>query len=120
MNASLLTLKSTRSTKASLDLTPVAPEHREELGRDLRNTVSTWTGVPTCVGIGPTKTLAKLANKIAKTTPQLGGVCDLTSAGARREWLPLMPLEDVWGIGGASQTKLMAMGCRDGRGRGCA
>jgi DNA polymerase V len=95
-----------------LDLTPVAPEHREELGRDLRNTVSTWTGVPTCVGIGPTKTLAKLANKIAKTTPQLGGVCDLTSAGARREWLPLMPLEDVWGIGGASQTKLMAMGCR--------
>lgn len=46
-----------------LDLTPVAPEQREELGRDLRSTVSTWTGVPTCVGIGPTKTLAKLANK---------------------------------------------------------
>lgn len=95
-----------------LDMTPVAPEHREELGRDLRSTVSTWTGVPTCVGIGPTKTLAKLANKIAKSTPQLRGVCDLTSAEARREWLPLVELADVWGIGGASQVKLAALGCR--------
>ncbi|AMJ61409.1 Y-family DNA polymerase [Bosea sp. PAMC 26642] len=95
-----------------LDLTPVAPQHREELGRDLRTTVSTWTGVPTCVGIGPTKTLAKLANKIAKSTPQLGGVCDLTSDEGRREWLPLVALEDVWGIGRASQAKLNAFGCK--------
>lgn len=95
-----------------LDLTPVEPRYREQLGRDLRSTVSTWTGVPTCVGIGPTKTLAKLANKIAKTTPQLGGVCDLTSEEARREWLPLADLEDVWGIGRASQAKLGAFGCR--------
>ncbi|MGO4677113.1 Y-family DNA polymerase [Bosea sp. 2YAB26] len=95
-----------------LDLTPVAPEHREELGRDLRSTVSKWTGVPTCVGIGPTKTIAKLANKIAKTTPQLGGVCDLTNDEALRDWLPLMALEDIWGIGRASQTKLGAFGCK--------
>lgn len=95
-----------------LDLTPVEPRHREQLGRDLRSTVSMWTGVPTCVGIGPTKTLAKLANKIAKSTPQLGGVCDLTSEEARREWLPLVDLEDVWGIGRASQAKLGAFGCK--------
>lgn len=95
-----------------LDLTPVALEHREELGRDLRSTVSKWTGIPTCVGIGPTKTLAKLANKIAKSTSQLGGICDLTSEAVRREWLPLMPLEDVWGIGRASQAKLTAFGCK--------
>jgi DNA polymerase V len=94
-----------------LDATPIEPMMRTEWGHDLRSTVSTWTGVPTCVGIGPTKTLAKLANKIAKGTPQLRGVCDLTSEEARREWLPLMPLADVWGIGGASQTKLAAMGC---------
>ena len=95
-----------------LDMTPIAPAHREELGLDLCSTVSTWTGVPTCVGIGPTKTLAKLANKIAKSTPQLRGVCDLTSVEARREWLPLFPLEDIWGIGRASQAKLAAFGCR--------
>lgn len=95
-----------------LDVTPIAPEHREEMARDLRATVTAWTGVPTCVGIGQTKTLAKLANKIAKGTPQLGGVCDLTSPAARAEWLPLMPLGDVWGIGGASQAKLAAIGCK--------
>lgn len=94
-----------------LDMSPVAPGQREEMARDLRSTVSTWTGVPTCVGIGPTKTLAKLANKIAKSTPQLRGVCDLTSDEARREWLPLVGLEDVWGIGRASQAKLGAVGC---------
>lgn len=95
-----------------LDATPIEPERRVDWGRDLRSTVTAWTGVPICVGIGPTKTLAKLANKIAKGTPQLGGVCDLTSAEARAEWLRLMPLDDVWGIGGASQAKLGAMGCR--------
>jgi len=95
-----------------LDMTPVPPDQREELGRDLRSTVSTWTGIPTCVGIGPTKTLAKLANKIAKSTPQLRGVCDLTSQELRREWLPLIALEDVWGIGRASQAKLSAFGCK--------
>ncbi|PZN96888.1 MAG: DNA polymerase V subunit UmuC [Hyphomicrobiales bacterium] len=95
-----------------LDMTPVAPQQREEMGRDLRSTVSTWTGVPTCVGIGPTKTLAKLANRIARSTPQLLGVCDLTSEEARREWLPLVDLEDVWGIGRASQAKLAVFGCR--------
>lgn len=78
-------------------MTPLEAQHCEEPGRDLRSTVSTWTGVPTCVGIGPTKTLAKLANKIAKSTPQLRGVCDLTSAEARREVLPLVELADVWG-----------------------
>lgn len=95
-----------------LDATPIEPEKRVDWGKDLRSTVSTWTGVPTCVGIGPTKTLAKLANKIAKGTPQLGGVCDLTSAEARQEWLRLMPLDDVWGIGAASQAKLKAFGCK--------
>ena len=43
-----------------------------------------WTGIPTCVGIGPTKTLAKLANHIAKETPRLKGICDLTSEASRK------------------------------------
>ncbi|MET3415203.1 nucleotidyltransferase/DNA polymerase involved in DNA repair [Methylobacterium sp. 1030] len=49
-----------------LNLSDVAPGLRVELARDLRATVRAWTGIPTCVGIGPTKTLAKLANHIAK------------------------------------------------------
>jgi DNA polymerase V len=83
-----------------------------ERAHRVRARILVWTGIPCGIGIGPTKTLAKLANKIAKSTPQLRGVCDLTSDEARREWLPLVGLEDVWGIGRASQAKLAAFGCR--------
>ncbi len=46
--------------------------------QDLRATVRRWTGIPTCVGIGPTKTLAKLANAVAKKNPVFGGVVAFT------------------------------------------
>ena len=49
-----------------LDAMPIEPERRVDWRKDLRSTVSTWTGVPTCVGIGPSKTLAKLANRSLK------------------------------------------------------
>ena len=79
-------------------------------GRDLRATVLRWTGIPTCVGLGGTKTLAKLANHIAKKNPDLAGVCDLTDEAARRRWLDRVEVGEVWGIGPASQRKLAAIG----------
>jgi DNA polymerase V len=94
-----------------LDVTAVRPQDRATLGRDLRATVLRWTGIPTCVGIGPTKTLAKLANHIAKHRPEMDGVCDLTEARARAQWLGATKLEEVWGIGPASARKLRALGC---------
>lgn len=94
-----------------LDLTAVRPQDRVPLGRDLRSTVLRWTGIPTCVGIGPTKTLAKLANHIAKHEPEMGGVCDLTNLAERAGWLGATKLEEVWGIGPASARKLRALGC---------
>jgi hypothetical protein len=48
------------------------------IGQDMRATVARWTGMPTCVGIGPTKTLAKLGNAAAKKQPTFRGVCNLT------------------------------------------
>ncbi len=94
-----------------LDLSDVAPPLHVELGRDLRATVLRWTGLPTCVGIGPTKTLAKLANHLAKTHPELGGVCDLSDERERAAWMARTPLDKVWGIGTASAIKLKALGC---------
>ena len=94
-----------------LDLSDIAPAQREEFSRDLRATVHRWTGLPTCVGIGPTKTLAKLANHLAKRFPELRGVCDLSDPGERARWLARTPLEEVWGIGAASAAKLRALGC---------
>ena len=79
------------------------------IGRDMRATVLQWTGLPTSVGFGPTKTLAKLANHVAKTAdrkpgtypPQLAQVCDF-AAMSRRELDQVMQATEVgnvWGVG---------------------
>ncbi|WP_152278976.1 Y-family DNA polymerase [Methylorubrum populi] len=94
-----------------LDLTDVQASHRVSLARDMRSTVKQWTGIPTCVGIGPTKTLAKLANHIAKTIPELGGVCDLSDEEERAAWLVRTSLREIWGVGPATARKLEALGC---------
>jgi len=93
-----------------LDLTGERRRDLPDLARDLRATVRAWTGVPTCVGLGPTKTLAKLANHIAKQIPELGGVCDLTDEAERDHWLIRVPFDEVWGIGAASAAKLQRLG----------
>jgi DNA polymerase V len=95
-----------------LDLTDVRPDQRAVLARDMRSTVRRWTGIPTCVGIGSTKTLAKLANHIAKKNPDLDGVCDLTDEGARAAWMARIDLAEIWGVGAAGARKLMALGAR--------
>jgi DNA polymerase V len=82
----------------------------EGLARELRERVHRWVGIPTCVGIAPTKTLAKVANFIAKKRPQYRGVCDLRSSQVRAELLPTVPVDEVWGIGGASAAKLAKIG----------
>lgn len=82
----------------------------EPLARELRERVHRWVGIPTCVGIAPTKTLAKVANFIAKKRPQYRGVCDLRSACVRAELLPTVPVDEVWGIGSASAAKLARIG----------
>lgn len=93
-----------------LDLSDVRADRRVELARDMRSTVQAWTGIPTCVGIGATKTLAKLANHIAKKNPELGGVCDLTDPEAYDHWIIRIHVGELWGIGRASLAKLEAMG----------
>ncbi|TDN39846.1 Y-family DNA polymerase [Hymenobacter sp. UV11] len=76
----------------------------------VRAGVKERTGIPTCVGVAPTKTLAKLANRIAKKDAALGGVLYLNSA-ERRAWaLRQVPVGDVWGVGRQYAAKLTAAG----------
>lgn len=75
----------------------------------MRQTVKRWTGIPTCVGIGPTKTLAKLANAVAKKNPVFGGVCDLMLLSVRDAVLRAFEVADVWGIGRATAAKLASL-----------
>ena len=93
-----------------LNLGDFSEREVEPLARDLRERVQRWVGIPTCVGIAPTKTLAKVANFIAKKRPQYRGVCDLRSPLLRAELLPTVPVDEVWGIGGASAAKLARLG----------
>lgn len=78
---------------------------RLEAARVARARVLQWTGIPCCVGIGPTKTLAKLANKLAKKTE--GGVVEVT---VNTMQLASFPIEDVWGVGKKWAAKLGAEG----------
>jgi DNA polymerase V len=68
--------------------------------RNLCGQVHRWTGIPVSIGIGQTKTLAKVANKLAKTSPRAGGVIDLAShPGWVEAALRKTSVGDVWGIG---------------------
>lgn len=76
----------------------------------MRSQVERWTAIPTCVGIGPTKTLAKLGNAAAKKTPALNGVADLRNEKTRHHILDQFPVDGVWGVGRATAAKLNALG----------
>ena len=68
-------------------------------GHQCLTTIKKWTGMPVRVGIGPTKTLAKVASYGAKKYPQTKGVVDLSSKERQKKLLKLMPVEEVWGVG---------------------
>ena len=78
--------------------------------QELKRAVKQWVGIPTCVGIAPTKTLAKMANHMAKTNPYYNGVFSLMDEDFRKSVLDKYPVEDMWGIGKATKTKLNNMG----------
>ena len=68
-------------------------------GQQLRRTVLRQLGLPVAVGIAPSKVLAKLANKLAKSSPTHQGVFDLGAVVDPAPYLEAVPIEDVWGIG---------------------
>lgn len=78
--------------------------------RQVRATVRQWTGIPVSIGIGPTKTLAKIANRIAKKSPEAAGVYELASDDQADPALARVEVGDVWGIGRQWATWLNAQG----------
>ena len=81
--------------------------------RNIRNTVLKWTGMPVSIGIGSTKTLAKIANRFVKKSPEYDGVLDLTCKGLLHEYLKQTDIEDVWGIGRRYAPLLKSYGIRN-------
>jgi len=78
--------------------------------QDICKTVKQWTGIPISIGIAPTKTLAKLANRLAKKGH--GGVLDWRTLTSPNEILGTIPLEDIWGISKRWSEKLQVLGIK--------
>jgi DNA polymerase V len=82
-------------------------------GYEMRQRVLKWTGIPTCVGIAPTKALSKVANKIARKFPkETGGVYVIDNEEKRIKALKWKKLKDVWGIGPALHKRLSEKQCK--------
>jgi DNA polymerase V len=93
-----------------VDLTGM-PKIRE-VSYAMRERVGMWTGMPVCVGIGPTKTLAKLANHVAKKHPKSKGVFNYNALTREQKTnlLQHLPVEDVWGVGRKLTKRLASFG----------
>jgi DNA polymerase V len=77
-------------------------------GQLMRQKVERWTGIPISVGFAPTKSLAKVANRIAKKFPHhWNGVYCMSSEELRVKALKWLPIADVWGIGPAHAKRLV-------------
>ncbi len=85
-----------------------------EHGRRIRHQVRQWTGLPVGVGLGPTKTLAKLANRLSKRHPDFktAGVCNLADLPPWRQldYFAQVEVGDVWGVGPRWAKKLKDLG----------
>jgi DNA polymerase V len=74
--------------------------------------VARHVSLPVCVGIAPTKTLAKFVNRVAKQNPAFGGVCsyDTLPVTHRDHIMARVPVTGIWGIAGRLGKKLNAVG----------
>ena len=98
--------------EAFLDLSMVPESQLKALGEQMRQRVSRWVGVPVCVGVAPTKTLAKLANHRAK---RLGSGVEVWARDT--DWQPALAqtaLGDIWGVGRRLAARLEALGVNNG------
>lgn len=97
--------------EAFLHLAPLAQLHEPvAYCHTIRTTVERWTGIPVSIGIAPTKTLAKIANTIAKKYKGYGGVFHLDTQERLDKVLTATPAEDVWGVGRRLAEKLKQYG----------
>jgi DNA polymerase V len=91
--------------------------NRTALGHEIRNRIFQWIRIPTCVGIGSSKVLAKLANHVAKKNNTLNGVCNLIDIPSTQldAILESVTVRDIWGIGSKLSVQLHSMGITTAR-----
>jgi DNA polymerase V len=93
-----------------LDLGNLYHVNLTEYARTMQDTVRLWTGIPVAVGMAPTKTLAKVANRLSKKSTKANSVLVLTDERHTAEALKRTEVGDVWGIGPRYARKLAGFG----------
>ena len=93
-----------------LNLSGFEPRGLDTYCREIKAAVEQWTGIPVSIGVGETKSLAKIANKIAKKSQKAGGVLNLAASPYVDEALRRVPIGDVWGVGWAYESFFRANG----------
>ncbi len=101
--------------EAFLDLGGMPERDLGAWGERVRAAVRQWTGIPVSIGIAPTKTLAKLANRIAKRRFPERGVFSFADAEGIDSVLECVPVGDIWGIGPRYARLLERRGVRTAR-----
>ena len=93
-----------------------------QLGFRIKDKVFKDVGIPTCVGIAPTKTLAKYCNHLAKHYGGLKGVCNWLDLTPQRQAKALAcePVSEIWGVGRRYTEHLEKMGIRTALDLACA
>ncbi|MFX6546112.1 DUF4113 domain-containing protein [Acinetobacter baumannii] len=84
----------------------------EKVGQQMRQQIWKWLGLPVCVGIGRSKTEAKIANHIAKKNSGFNSVCDLVNMDPcnKEYYFAQIDVSEVWGVGRKHSKKLQSMG----------
>lgn len=85
--------------EAFMDFGGIPADRLQKLGHRIVRQVKQYTGIPISIGIAPTKTLAKVANKLCKRSPEMEGCCVLYREPDIEKVLRAFPVEEVWGIG---------------------
>ena len=95
-----------------LDLTGFEHFGLTDYGQRIRSTINRLVGLPVCVGVGASKTLAKLANHIAKKCSVFDGVCNLNeiTQGTLDSLFSKIKVGEVWGVGRCIEKKLAKLG----------
>ena len=97
--------------EAFVDLADIPEDRLVSHARQIRATVEEWTGIPVSIGVAPTKTLAKLANRLAKKDKVASDcVTVLATADQQRVALQRTRVDDLWGVGRAYAVKLLNWG----------
>lgn len=84
----------------------------DDLAREMKDRILKWIGLPVCVGIGRTKTEAKIANHMAKKAKRFNGVCNLVDMDSRQRehFWGIIEVSEVWGVGRKHSKRLNDMG----------